>query len=92
MLDVNAARFDRLETKLDKMGESLTLLVRIEERMVQIYDHNNRADKRADSHSQRIANLEKTIYARGAFYLWMDRIALAFLGAASVYALQWLGT
>ena len=60
-MSIMEARFDRLENKLDKMGQSLTKLVEIDTKLDYFSQHNANQDKRLDAHSLRLDKLNDSV-------------------------------
>jgi hypothetical protein len=60
MTDMDA-RFDKLELKLDRMGESLTKLIEIDTKLDHFSQHNTTQDKRLDAHSDRLDKLNNAV-------------------------------
>lgn len=78
----------RLETKVDRLGDAIVSLARMEERMITLF-------KRLDNHEAalretllRVTELERLTFGRGVFFRWLDRGGVAVLGAAVALAFQ----
>lgn len=89
--DVNRA-LERLEAKVDRLGDAIVSLARMEERMVTLFNRMDRYDTDQRDALRRIADLERATLGRGHFFRWMDRGGIALLSAAIAYAFsQWGG-
>lgn len=81
-------RLTRIEDKLDKMSEAITLLARMEERMVTLF---KRMDKYDDSHtklSDRVGAVEKVTIQRGVIYHIFDKGFWLVVGAGLAYVVR----
>lgn len=80
-MDDQIKRLDRIEEKLDKVGEAIISLARMEERMITLF-------KRMDMYDQQQAALESRvteIEVKNASGAWIERLAWLILGAMVVY-------
>ena len=84
-------RLDRLETKIDKLADSLETLIRVEERQSTMFKRLDAQDTRMNTLFDRISEMEKVTIGRGHFFRWADRIGVAFVGAAIAYIVTQLG-
>jgi len=75
------ARFDRLETKLDTMGKSLTKLVEIDTKLDHFGQHNATQDKRLDAHSARLDKLNDEVIKNSGASRLAERIFFIILMA-----------
>jgi len=57
----SAARFDRLEDKLDKLAEALVALARVEEKMIALDRNNQNNYERMNRFSQKLDEIEKKV-------------------------------
>ena len=71
-------RLARIEQKVDKLTDAITLLARIEERMAAQHDTNHRFGSRLDCHDERLRNIE-TKQSSGA---WVERGVWVAVAAA----------
>lgn len=81
-------RLSRIEDKLDKMSEAITLLARMEERMVTLF---KRMDKYDESHSKlvdRMGVVEKVTVQRGVVYTFLDKALWVIIGAGFAYIVK----
>lgn len=84
-----SARLDRIEDKLDRLSEALISLVRMEERLITVFNRQERYDVDHAALSLRVAELEKITVGRGSFFRWMDRAGMAAVGAAMAIVLKY---
>ena len=80
-------RLARIEQKVDKLADAITMLARIEERMAAQSEANNRFDSRLDSHDERLREIEKKQSA-GA---WIERGVWVFIAAAAAWLFRGCG-
>lgn len=81
-------RLTRIEDKLDKMSEAITLLARMEERMVTLF---KRMDKYDDTHSklaERVGAVEKVTLQRGVVYHLIDKGFWLVVGAGLAWIVR----
>ena len=75
-------RFDRLETKIDKLADAMVKLVEIDTKIDGILNHNSTQDKRLNRHSEAIddhaVKLAVVVKASGANE-WFVRLLIAAL-------------
>jgi hypothetical protein len=80
-MDDHIKRLDRIEEKLDKVGEAIISLARMEERMIALF-------KRMDVYDQQQASLElrvSSIELKSASAAWIERVIWLVIGAMVVY-------
>ena len=73
------ARFDRLEKKLDSMGNSLTKLIEIDTKLDYFSQHNANQDKRLDAHSERLDKLNNEVIRNSGASRLAERIFFIIL-------------
>jgi len=84
---VDEGRLNRIESKLDKVVDSLERLVRLEEKHNSVELRVSRAEGRQDTHARRLAEVESDLRARGAIggkverFVWI--VIAAIVGAVS---------
>ena len=74
-MDDQTTRLNRIEEKLDKVGEAIISLARMEERMVTLFGRMDLYDKRQTSMEERVTTIEVK-HAGGA---WVERIVLVIV-------------
>ncbi|MES2182349.1 MAG: hypothetical protein V4493_09655 [Pseudomonadota bacterium] len=75
------ARLDRIEKGLDRMGEAVTLLARIDERMLSHMDQSRRMAERQEKFEGRVQSLE---ISRGKF---LGMVGMLSFGTSAIAAL-----
>lgn len=61
-IDSLEGRFDRVEVKLDSIGDSLRLLASVDERTIHVLNALAGNTTKLDAHEKRIAGLEQKVY------------------------------
>lgn len=74
-------RLVRIEDKLDKMGEAITLLARMEERMVTLFKRMDKYDTDSSKLADRIGAVEKITVERGVGYRALEKGLWIVVGA-----------
>lgn len=86
----DSARLDRIESKLDRLAEGFVALARFEERMITLFKRVEGYDAMQIGIVERLSKVEKIAIERGIFFRWVDRLAMAVLGAGAALVLSWL--
>jgi phage shock protein A len=81
MMDDQIKRLDRIEEKLDKVGEAIISLARMEERMITLFKRMDMYDQQQQALESRVANIE----VKSASSEWIERVVWLVVGAAVVY-------
>ena len=69
-MDDQTTRLNRIEEKLDKVGEAIISLARMEERMVTLFSRMDIYDRRQSTVEERVTKIEVT-HASSA---WVERV------------------
>ena len=77
-MEVNT-RFDRLESRLDTMGKSLTKLVEIDTKLDYFSQHNATQDKRLDAQNDRLNKLNDEVIKNSGASRVTERIFFIIL-------------
>jgi hypothetical protein len=84
----SAARFDRLEAKIDKLADAMVKLVEIDTKIDGLLFHNNTQDNRLNKHSEALDNhavkLAVVSKASGTNE-WFTRLLIAALVAGAAF-------
>ena len=80
------ARLTRIGDKVDKLGEALVMMARIEERQLGMLQRIEIYQNRLKDVERRVDDLEQINDNRSPIFKWVDRLAVATLGAAIAYA------
>lgn len=75
-------RLERIEGKLDKLADVVVGQARIEERMISLFKRMDHYDGKQERVIARLSEVERVTIGRGLFFRWLDRGALAAVGAA----------
>lgn len=78
-------RLTRIEDKLDKMSEAITLLARMEERMVTLFKRMDKYDESQIKLVDRVGAVEKVTLQRGVVYHILDKGFWLVAGAVVAY-------
>lgn len=76
-----ATRLARIEQKLDRLGEGMERLARIEERQTAHLDRQARLEERQDGLDKRVSELEKDRHQATPFIGMLKAAAIAAIGA-----------
>lgn len=80
-------RLARIEGKLDKMGEAIISLARMEERMITLFKRMDTYDQQQDAIGSRVTNIEVAQANANGSNKWIDRVIWAVLTGAIALAL-----
>ncbi len=81
-------RLTRIEDKLDKMSEAITLLARMEERMVTLFKRMDKYDENQSKLMERIGEIEKVTLQRGVVYHLIDKGFWLVVGAGLAWIVR----
>lgn len=82
----STARFDRLESKIDKLAEALVALARVEEKMIALDKNNQNNFERMNRFSQKLDEIEKKV-DDNAHTVGIINKVVYLIGASAVAAL-----
>lgn len=80
-MDDQIKRLDRIEEKLDKVGEAIISLARMEERMITLFKRMDMYDQQQSALEARVTNVEM----KNASAAWIERVIWLVIGAIIVY-------
>lgn len=80
-MDDQIKRLDRIEEKLDKVGEAIISLARMEERMITLFKRMDMYDQQQQALEVRVTNVEM----KNASAAWIERVIWLIVGAMVVY-------
>ena len=80
------ARLERIERKVDEMGQTLVILARVEERMVTLFNGMETVKKTQTDHGSRIVTLEKSEGTNGQMLRFAERVFWIVLTAGVAFA------
>ena len=75
-MDDQTTRLNRIEEKLDKVGEAIISLARMEERMVTLFGRMDNYDKRQSTMEERVTKIE----VNSASSAWVERVVWLIVG------------
>ena len=75
-MDEQTTRLNRIEEKLDKVGEAIISLARMEERMITLFRRMDTYDERQTNIEGRVTKVEVS-HASGA---WVERVVWLIVG------------
>ena len=79
------ARLERIEKKLDEMGEAIVALARMEERMVSLFKRMDSYDKAQTRTTDRLEKLEKVQGVNGQTLRFAERVFWIIISAVVGY-------
>lgn len=85
------ARFDRLESKIDKLTDAMSLLIKHGTKIETLEAHNNTQDTRLNKHSSEIDENKIAIVLQGktsSSNEWFVRLLIAALVSAAAFMLR----
>jgi len=68
------SRLERIEKKLDEVGQAIVLLARMEERMVTLFKRMDTFDAGQDAHNVRISAVENKVGNNGQALRFAERL------------------
>lgn len=82
-------RFDRIESKIDKLSDAMIALARAEERLVNLEAHNSHQYKRVNRLAEKVDEVEICTRAQGTTIKIIHRISwlLVVVGIGAVVSL-----
>ena len=85
-MDDQLTRLNRIEEKLDKVGEAVVSLARMEERMITLFNRMDTYDKKQNIIEERLGKVEISIASNA----WIERVVWLVIGAVVAYAIRGL--
>lgn len=80
-MDDSINRLNRIEEKLDKVGEAIISLARMEERMVNLFNRMDTYDKRQTLIEERVTKVEVAHATSDEKVNWVDKFLWIFIAA-----------
>ena len=81
-------RLERIEAKLDSVGEALVALARLDERMITLFRRMDGLDDQQDKQSNRLVKLEGNVGSNGASLRFAERVFWIVLAAVVTFAFK----
>lgn len=79
-------RLERIEKKLDQMGEAIVALARMEERMITLFKRMDTLDQEQTQHGRRLQMIEGKVGNNGQTLRFAERVFWIVVTAAVAYA------
>ena len=70
----DAGRLERIESKLDSVGEALVALARLDERMITLFRRMDTLDEQQNTQANRLVKLEGSVGSNGASLRFAERV------------------
>ena len=83
-MDDQTTRLNRIEEKLDKVGEAVISLARMEEKMITLFNRMDAYDTKQNKIDERLKDVELKV-ASGA---WIERVIFLVMGAVVSYLIK----
>ena len=81
-------RLERIEAKLDSVGEALVALARLDERMITLFKRMQTLDDQQSDQSNRLVKLEGNVGSNGASLRFAERVFWIVLAAVVTFAFK----
>ena len=85
---IDDARLERIEAKLDTVGEALVALARLDERMITLFKRMQTLDDQQSDQSNRLVKLEGNVGSNGASLRFAERVFWIVLAAVVTFAFK----
>ena len=79
-------RLERIERKLDSVGDAIVSLARVEERMIGVFARIDNLDAQQDKNSGRITILEGSVGSNGQALRFAERVFWIIVSAGIAFA------
>ena len=79
-------RLERIEAKLDSVGEALVALARLDERMITLFRRMDTLDDQQSKQSNRLVELEGSVTTNGASLRFAERCFWIVISAAVAFS------
>ena len=79
-------RLERIEAKLDSVGEALVALARLDERMITLFRRMDTLDDQQTQQSNRLVTLEGNVGSNGASLRFAERVFWIVVTAGVAFA------
>ena len=83
-MDDQDLRLNRIEEKLDKVGEAIISMARMEEKMITLFNRMDAYDKKQQSVEERLGKTEVSLASNA----WIERLVWLAIGSALAYFLK----
>jgi hypothetical protein len=80
------ARLERIEKKLDQVGDAIVALARMEERMITMFKRLDSLDSKQGADSRRLTLVESKVGTNGQYLRFAERVFWIVIAAGITYA------
>tara|TARA_R110000803_G_scaffold76353_3_gene140939 strand:+ start:136 stop:408 length:273 start_codon:yes stop_codon:yes gene_type:complete len=80
------ARLERMEKKLDQVGDAIVALARMEERMITMFKRLDSLDSKQGADSRRLTVVEGKVGTNGQYLRFAERVFWIVIAASITYA------
>ena len=84
------ARLERIEKKLDQVGDAIVALARMEERMITLFKRMDALDADQSSHNRRLTLVESRVGSNGQALRFAERVFWIVVTGAIALAFNYL--
>ena len=84
------ARLERIEKKLDQVGDAIVALARMEERMITLFKRMDTLDADQSSHNRRLTLVESRVGNNGQALRFAERVFWIVVTGAIAFAFNYL--
>jgi hypothetical protein len=84
------ARLERIENKLDQVGDAIVALARMEERMITLFKRMDALDADQSSHNRRLTLVESRVGSNGQALRFAERVFWIVVTAGVALAFNYL--
>lgn len=86
-MDDQTTRLNRIEEKLDRVGEAIVSLARMEERMITLFKRMDTYDNQQSFLSDRVTKVEVAHATSNGSSTWVDKVVMVVIAGAIGVAL-----
>ena len=86
------ARLERIEKKLDQVGDAIVALARMEERMITLFNRMDTLDVEQNNQNRRLTAIEGRVGNNGQMLRFAERLFWIIVTGAVAYAFAWSKT
>ena len=84
------ARLERIEKKLDQVGDAIVALARMEERMITLFKRMDALDSDQSSHNRRLTLVESRVGSNGQALRFAERVFWIVVTGAIAFAFNYM--
>ena len=84
------ARLERIEKKLDQVGDAIVALARMEERMITLFKRMDALDADQSNHNRRLTLVESRVGSNGQALRFAERVFWIVVTGAIAFAFNYL--